>query len=333
MPNIPAIKVENLTKRFGKLVAVDSVSFDVKEGELFGLLGPNGAGKTTIINMMSTLLNPSSGRALVAGFDISKDREAVRRSIGIVFQEPALDSQLTGGENLDFHAMMYGIGKEERKKRIREVLGLLELTPKADVLVDNYSGGMKRRLELARGLIHRPKVLFLDEPTLGLDAQTRSRIWDYIRELNRQHRVTIILTTHYMEEADYLCDRVAIIDYGRIVAFDTPERLKDVLGGDVVTLEVDGNTGALVKHLKNLKWLKTMKEHDGRLNLTMERGDRRIPLLVSIAQKNGIKITAVNLHKPSLQDVFLHFTGKSIREQEASQAEKNLERRRRMRRG
>ncbi len=217
-----AIRVESLTKTFGEMRAVDGVSFSVPSGEIYGLLGPNGAGKTTIINMLSTLLKPTSGRAEVAGYDVGRHRDSVRRSIGIVFQEPALDGKLTGRENLEFHAMMYGLDRETRRRKIDEVLSLVDLSDKAKVLVENYSGGMKRRLEIARGLIHRPRVLFLDEPTLGLDTQTRRRIWDYIRMLNRDTGVTIILTTHYMEEADALCRRVAIMDRGRFVALDTP---------------------------------------------------------------------------------------------------------------
>ena len=325
-----AIKVENLTKKFNGFTAVNNISFTVNKGELFGLLGPNGAGKTTTINMLSTLLNPTSGYAEVAGFDISRDKDDVRRNIGIVFQEPALDNRLTGRENLEFHAMMYGMDKEERRKRIRKVLELVELTDKADELVENYSGGMKRRLEIARGLIHKPKVLFLDEPTLGLDAQTRRHIWDYIKKLNKEG-VTIILTTHYMEEADYLCDRVAIIDHGKIIALDTPKNLKDILGGDVVTLEIKNKhkIEKLMNSLKKLKWIKTMKKHYTNLSLTMEKGEKRIPELISIANKNKINITSVNLHKPSLEDVFLYFTGKTIREKEATQNELNKERMRR----
>jgi len=328
------IKAENLTKWFNGFVAVDHISFSMNQGELFGLLGPNGAGKTTVINMLSTLLKPTSGYAEVAGFDISKNKDDVRGSIGIVFQELALDNRLTGRENLEFHAMMYGIGKEERRKRIKEVLELVELTDKTDVLVEKYSGGMKRRLEIARGLIHKPKVLFLDEPTLGLDAQTRRHIWDYIKKLNKGSEIAIILTTHYMEEADYLCDRVAIIDHGKIVALDTPNKLKDVLGGDVVSLEVERGIEDLMSHLKNLKWVKMIKKHNRFLNLTMEKGEKRIPELINIAQKIGIIVSSVNLRKPSLEDVFLHFTGKTIREQETSHNERSREkmRRRMMRR-
>ncbi len=320
-----AIKVENLTKKFNGLVAVDHLSFSVESGELFGLLGPNGAGKTTTINVLSTLLDPTSGYGEVASFDISRHKDDVRKSIGIVFQEPALDIKLTGKENLEFHAMMYGIGKELRRERIKEVLRLVDLTDKADVLVENYSGGMKRRLEIARGLIHRPKVLFLDEPTLGLDTQTRRHIWDYIRDLNQKSDVTIILTTHYMEEADYLCERVAIIDYGKIVAMDSPSKLKDILGGDVVSLEIEGRSDALLSHLRELDWIKTMASHNNNLSLTMEKGERRIPELINMANKDGVDVVCVHLRKPSLEDVFLHYTGRVIREHELSQNERKRE--------
>ncbi len=318
-----AIFVEKLTRTFDDLTAVDALSFAVPAGELFGLLGPNGAGKTTTINMLSTLLRPTAGRAEVAGFDIVTSRDSVRRSIGIVFQEPALDGKLTGRENLEFHSMMYGLGKAERRERIDEVLRLVELTDKASVLVEKFSGGMKRRLEIARGLIHRPKVLFLDEPTLGLDAQTRRRIWDYIKALNREAGVTIILTTHYMEEADYLCDRVAIMDHGRFAALDSPRALKDLMGGDVVSLEVDGDPVAFLMEFQEVDWVKTRSLHEGEVVLTMERGERRIPEIVLLAQSKGLAVTSVHLRKPSLEDVFLHFTGRTIREREAGAAERN----------
>jgi ABC-2 type transport system ATP-binding protein len=317
------ITVENLTKQFNGLTAVDHIAFSVPEGELFGLLGPNGAGKTTTINMLATLLKPTSGYAEVAGFDVAKSRDSVRKSIGIVFQEPALDSKLTGKENLDFHAMMYNIERDERRRRIDEVLRLVDLTEKASVLVEKYSGGMKRRLEIARGLIHRPKVLFLDEPTLGLDAQTRRLIWDYVKKLNKESRVTIILTTHYMEEADYLCDRIAIMDHGKFVALDAPHKLKDLLGGDVVSMEVEGNSESLMDEIKTLEWIKKYSLHEDVLNLTMEKGERRIPELITMAQGQGITVTCVHLRKPSLEDVFLHFTGRTIREEDSGQGERN----------
>jgi ABC-2 type transport system ATP-binding protein len=318
-----AIKTMNLTKKFDDLVAVNNINLEIKKGELFGFLGPNGAGKTTAINILSTLLDATSGRAEVSGFDVQKDKDNVRRCIGIVFQEPALDGQLTGWENLEFHAMLYGIDKPTRTKKINEVMELVELINKKNVLVDNYSGGMKRRLEIARGLIHRPKVLFLDEPTLGLDAQTRRHIWDYIKDLNKNSDVTIILTTHYMEEADYLCDRIAIIDYGKIVALDTPENLKNVLGGDVISLQVNGKMKLLKKGLETQNWIRSMKEHNGTLSLTVEHGEVLIPKLINFATKKGIDVKSVNLRKPSLEDVFLHYTGKTIREREVTQKDRN----------
>ncbi|MDH5704699.1 MAG: ATP-binding cassette domain-containing protein [Candidatus Aminicenantes bacterium] len=318
-----AIKVEDLTKSFNGLAAVDHISFTVRSGELFGLLGPNGAGKTTTINMLSTLLKSTSGYGEVAGHDISKSKDDIRRSIGVVFQEPALDIKLTGKENLEFHAMMYGLKKKERKERVEEVLKLVELTEKKDVLVENFSGGMKRRLEIARGLIHKPEVLFLDEPTLGLDAQTRHHIWDYIKKLNKEGGVTIILTTHYMEEADFLCDRIAIMDRGKFVAMDIPARLKDILGGDVVSMEIEGKADALIDRINSLEWVKNMTRHNETLSLTMEKGERRIPQLINVARENGVNVTCVHLRKPSLEDVFLHFTGRTIREEEASKTERN----------
>lgn len=292
--------------------AVDHISFNVESGEIFALLGPNGAGKTTAIKMLTTLLKPTSGTAKVAGFDIGKEKDSVRKSIGIVFQEPSLDWRLTGRENLDFHARIYGIGRKAREDRIEEVLKLVELEDKADVVVDKYSGGMKRRLELARCFIHYPKVLFLDEPTLGLDTHTRRRIWDYIRELNDSKGVTIVLTTHHMEEADYLCDRVGIMDRGKIIALDTLKKLKDLIGLDLVSLEMDteGNTEVF----KKLDFVTEFRVYNGFVTLKMERGDLRIPAIMEVARKSGIEIRSVNLRKPSLEDVFLHITGRRIRE-------------------
>ncbi len=314
-----AIRVDGLTKRFKDVKAVDHVSFNVEHGELFGLLGPNGAGKTTTINMLCTLLKPTSGHAEVAGFDVSKNRDMVRNSIGIVFQETALDERLTGRENLDFHSVMYGIPPDVRHRRIDEVLDLVELKEKANVLVEKYSGGMKRRLEIARGLIHRPKVLFLDEPSLGLDAQTRRNIWEYVKKLNEED-VTIILTTHYMEEADYLCDRVAIMDQGRIVAIDTPGSLKDALGGDVLTLEiVDNAKTGLEERLKAMDWVVGIDRREGALDLRVRNADRHLPDVFFEAEKRGVNITAVHLRKPSLEDVYLKFTGRKIREPDEGQ--------------
>ncbi|WP_298669865.1 ATP-binding cassette domain-containing protein [uncultured Methanofollis sp.] len=311
---MPAIRVEGLTKVFGTLVAVDHISFEVADGEIFGLLGPNGAGKTTTISMLTTLLTPTEGTAEVAGADIVRARDRVREQIGVVFQEPALDTNLTGRENLDFHARMYGIGRTEREERIRAVLALVELSDRADALVAEYSGGMKRRLEIARGLIQHPRILFLDEPTLGLDAQTRRHIWEYIRTLNRERGVTVILTTHYMEEADRLCDRVAIIDRGRIAVLDTPEKLKEALGGDAITLSIEGDAEPLLKALAGLPWVKQAGVASGAITLTVEQGERHIPALIAAAGSAGVAVTAVNLRKPSLEDVFIQVTGRSIRE-------------------
>lgn len=317
------IEVKNLTKKFGEFTAVDNISFSVKEGEVFAFLGPNGAGKTTTINMLATLLNPTSGQATVLGFDITKQKDEVRSSIGIIFQDPALDDRLTAKENLDFHARLYGLDKGTRKKRIAEVLDLVDLKEKANIVVKEYSGGMKRRLEIARGLMHYPKVLFLDEPTLGLDPQTRRNIWNYIQELNQKEKITIVLTTHYMEEADYLCNRVAIVDYGKIVELDTPQNLKNILGGDVISMEVFPVKRAL-EIFKKLPWVKKAKEHNSLIDLNIEKGEDKIPLLLKVDQKEEkFKIKSISLRKPTLEDVFLHFTGRTIREEEAKQSDRN----------
>jgi ABC-2 type transport system ATP-binding protein len=255
---INTIEVKALTKIFDRNVkAVDAISFNVKEGEILGFLGPNGAGKTTTLNMLSTLLRPTSGTAIVNGHDIITEPDAVRRSIGYVFQDTTLDIELTGRENLDFHGRLYGLDRNARQQRIKELLELVQLADRADDLVKIYSGGMKRRLEIARGLLHHPKVLFLDEPTLGLDTQTRRSIWEHIQRLNREKNVTVILTTHYTEEADYLCKRILIIDFGKIVVLDTPDNLKARLKGDVVSL-LFKNPEAIEKFrplLESKKWI------------------------------------------------------------------------------
>ena len=308
------IETFGLTKTFNGLTAVDHVSFSVKEGEIFGFLGPNGAGKTTTIKMLTTLLRPTEGTAKICGFDIVKNRNEVRQNIGVVFQEPALDTELTGRENLDFHARMYGLDREKRILRIEEVLELVDLQDKKDVLVKYYSGGMKRRLEIARGLMHFPKVLFLDEPTLGLDTQTRRAIWDYIRKMNKDEKTTIFLTTHYMDEADFLCDRVGIIDHGKIIVIDTIPKLKNAIGNDVITLSCS-QIKKLKSKLEEEKWVKNLKQHDGFLTFGVERGEEKIPLIIEIAQKLNIKIKSINVRKPTLDDVFLHFTGRTMKEE------------------
>jgi ABC-2 type transport system ATP-binding protein len=318
---LQAIEVRGLKKVFGGgIKAVDGIDLKVGEGEIFGLLGPNGAGKTTTIRMLATMTRPTSGRAFVCGTDVTRDSDAVRRCIGIVFQDPAVDDQLTGRENLDFHARMYGIPRKEREERIGEVLELVKLSGRADDLAEKYSGGMKRRLEIARGLMHRPKVLFLDEPTLGLDAQTRRMIWDYIKRLNKAYGITIILTTHYMEEADYLCGRVAIIDNGKILALDEPDGLKDSLGGDVITLRVK-DSAKMASVARSLKGATKVKVHDGSVSVAMANAGRRIPEILKKTEREGLEVESVDLHKPTLEDVFIHFTGKKIREEEAGARE------------
>ncbi|MGD8638579.1 MAG: ATP-binding cassette domain-containing protein [Nitrosopumilaceae archaeon] len=314
-----AIKIKNLTKKFGDFTAVDSINLEIKEGELFGLLGPNGAGKSTTLNMLATMMIPSSGSATINDIEIS-NQDKIRKSIGMVFQDPSLDDDLTGRENLEFHGRMYHMEKNLRTTRIEEVLKLVGLQEKAKFQIKTYSGGMKRRLEIARGLMHHPKILFLDEPTLGLDPQTRRGIWEYIQKLNEDEGLTIILTTHYMEEADYLCDRVAIIDNGKIIALDTPENMKNFLGGDVLKIET--------KELDRLDiilkfdWIKDKKKFDGYLNITVPEGGSAIPAILKAASESGIKIDSVHMIRPSLEDVFIHYTGRTIREQEAENSDR-----------
>lgn len=307
-----AIEVKKLTKVFGKLRAVDSVDFSVNQGEVFGLLGPNGAGKTTTISILCTILKPTDGTAIVNGFDVTRNPSKVRRSIGIVFQEPSIDDRLTGRENLEMHADLYGVPRTEQKKRIDEVLELVELEQRADALMRTYSGGMRRRLEIARGLIHYPKVLFLDEPTIGLDPQTREHIWKYVAALSERESITTILTTHYMEEADRLCDRIAIIDQGKIIALDEPERLKDKLEGDIISVKTTA-VSELRRILEELKLAKDVKEEDGTLKLVVKDGETVLPRLVEAAAGAGIRIESMSIHEPTLDDVFLHYTGREMR--------------------
>ena len=317
------IKTNNLTKKFNDFTAVDHISFSVREGEIFGFLGPNGAGKTTTIKMLTTLLYPTEGSAELSGFDVIKKRDKVRKHIGVVFQEPALDTELTGRENLDFHARIYGLDKDNRKKRAAEVLKLVDLEGKKDVLVKKYSGGMKRRLEIARGLMHYPTVLFLDEPTLGLDTQTRRAIWEYIKKMNKEEKTTIFLTTHYMDEADYLCDRVGIIDQGKILIIDSTQNLKNSVGNDVITLSCS-DIEKLSKHLEKEDWIKKTKQHDSQLTLGVEKGDEKIPAIIEIARTLKILIRSISVRKPTLDDVFIHFTGRTMRDQEPENPMKEM---------
>lgn len=307
------IKTSNLTKKFNNFTAVDNISFSIKKGEIFGFLGPNGAGKTTTIKMLTTLLTPTQGTADVAGYDIIKQRNNVRKSMGVVFQEPALDTELTGAENLEYHARMYGLDRDNRKKRIDDVLKLVNLTDKKDILVKNYSGGMKRRLEIARGLMHFPKVLFLDEPTLGLDSQTRQAIWAYIRKMNKEEGTTIFLTTHYMDEADHLCGRVGIIDHGEILVIDGTTNLKNSIGSDVITLSCS-DMDKLIKKLEEQSWIQKIKKYNEFLTLGVKKGEEKIPIIIELAQKLDIKIKSISVRKPTLDDVFLSYTGRTMRE-------------------
>lgn len=301
-----AIETFDLTKQFKDLTAVDRLNVKIKQGEIFGLLGPNGAGKTTAISMLCTILRPTGGTAAVNGYDVLKEPDDVRKSIGIVFQQPSVDDILTGRENLRLHAMWYGVPKEIRVARIDEVLELVGLKSRQHSLVKTYSGGMRRRLELARGLLHLPKILFLDEPTLGLDPQTREHIWEYIEDLPEKRDMTIMLTTHYMEEADRLCDRIAIIDQGKIIVMDTPERLKQTVGGDIVCLKT-GN--ADIERFKKLKSVSKIEIKDGYIVLTVRNASENLQEILNVAGK----IESVETRPASLNDVFLGYTGKEIR--------------------
>jgi ABC-2 type transport system ATP-binding protein len=294
------------------------LNLKIEYGEIFGLLGPNGAGKTTTISMLCTIINPTSGTARVNGYDIVKEPDKVRKSIGIVFQDPSIDDRLTGRENLEFHAMLYAVPKAIREERIKEVLKLVELEDRANYQVRTYSGGMRRRLEIARGLLHYPKVLFLDEPTLGLDPQTREHIWKYIEELAKRENITIVLTTHYMEEAEKLCNRVAIIDHGVIKALDTPDNLKNTLEGDVIKIKTSNPKSLAAKLFEKGLILKS-SESTGLLNLTVKNGEMLIPKIVEVASEAEASIESIALQKPTLNDVFLHYTGREIRAAEAEQ--------------
>jgi ABC-2 type transport system ATP-binding protein len=306
----PAIVVDGLTKHFDEVEAVRGVDFEVAPGEVFGFLGPNGAGKTTTINMLCTLVRPTSGSASVAGHDVVRERDDVRRNIGLVFQDPTLDNYLTGEQNLKLHAELYGLQRDLVKPRMREVLEMVGLWERKDSPAGTYSGGMRRRLEIARGMLHSPRVLFLDEPTIGLDPQTRRSIWTYIRELKEREEITIFMTTHYMDEAEW-CDRIAIMDQGEIVALDAPDSLKAAVGKDRVMIHTPDDEAAIA----------ALKEHfgidagmaEGAVTFGVPGGEEFVPRLFA---ELGVPIQGVSVHRPTLDDVFMSYTGTTIRDAE-----------------
>jgi ABC-2 type transport system ATP-binding protein len=311
-----AVEVSGLTRKFGSMTAVDHVSFNVMDGELFGFLGPNGAGKTTLIRMLTTLVKPTSGGANVAGYDVTKEPDGVRREIGVVPQAMTSDLDLTGFENMDIYGRFYGISASVRKERIHYLLATVGLAGRANDLVATYSGGM-RRLEIARVLVHRPRILFLDEPTIGLDPQSRRVVWNFLGKLREQDAITIFLTTHYMDEAETLCSRVAIIDSGKIIALGGPEELKSQIpGNDIVSLAVENLSDILVEKVKNLLFVHKVNTEESNIRIYVDNGAQDLPILIDEVKSLGGKVLSATVHEQSLEDVFIHYTGKSIREEE-----------------
>lgn len=310
------LEVKDLKKKYKDKEAVKGVRFNVEKGEIFGFLGPNGAGKSTTINMLSTIIQPSGGEAFVNGYDDVKEKNKVRASIGLIFQENTLDEKLTANENLKLHCKFYGVPKEKREERIQEVLEIVDLSDKRKNIVETFSGGMKRRLEIARGLLHYPRVLFLDEPTVGLDPQTRDHIWEYILRLKEKAGITIFLTTHYMDEAE-ICDRVAVMDHGELIALDTPDALKTNVGGDIIEIETTDNDEA-EKMIKET-YGHEVKRTGEKLTFNVEKGNE---FLVRFVKEFPIDILTVNLRRPTLNDVFLQLTGREIREETVSNGHK-----------
>lgn len=327
-----AIETHNLIKKYGTLTAVDSLNLAIEKGKIFGLLGPNGAGKSTLLSMLCTITTPTSGSAMVNGYDIIMQPEKVRQSIGIVFQSISVDDRLTGRENLKFHAMLYDVPAEQIEGRIDEVLTLLELEDRADTLVKTYSGGMIRRLEMARGLLHYPHILFLDEPTIGLDPQTRDHIWEYIQDLTRKKRgeLTILLTTHYMDEADLLCDDIAIIDHGRITVRDTPKNLKSSIKGEKVIVQTV-SPDILLHALDECEYVLGSEIYPGSIVLKVKNAGKDAPKIMRTAGEAGVVIDSISINEPTLNDVFLHHTGREIRTEETDNFSSQYKRRRRRR--
>jgi len=312
------LNIRGLTKSFdGKSNVVDDVSFSVLEGEIFGFLGPNGAGKSTTINMLTTILRPTSGDATVCGYDLMREQAAVRRSIGVVPQESTADEDLTGLENVLLCADFYGIPRKVSVPRAHGLLSLVELEKEAKRKVSTYSGGMRRRLELASGLINRPKLLFLDEPTLGLDVQTRTAVWEYIRRLKVEFSMTLFMTTHYLDEADSLCDRIALIDRGRILRIGSPRELKDSLGGDIVEIDVEAGAPDLSDSVSRVSHVISVKKTDDQYRVKTELGEQTAPSILEAVSRGGAKVVRISIVKPSLDQVYLEYTGRSIREEHA----------------
>ncbi|MDK2984165.1 ATP-binding cassette domain-containing protein [Thermococcus sp. PK] len=309
-----AIEVENLVKKYGDFEAVKGISFKVKRGEIFAFLGPNGAGKTTTVHVLTTLLKLTSGKAIVAGHDVVKEPMEVRKRIGIVFQDPSLDRELTAYENMYIHGRIYGLGGNELKNKIEELLKFVELWEFRNKPVKYFSGGMQRRLEIARALLHEPEVLFLDEPTIGLDPQTRAHIWDYIKAMKEEHNMTIFLTTHYMDEAEQLADRIAIMDHGKIIAEGTAEELKKLVGNDVIYLKLEAPEDLKCLKAEFIRGCKLLS--DGRVRLEVVNAAEALPKIFDLAKERNVKIVEVTYHRPTLNDVFLYLTGREIRDEE-----------------
>ncbi|MFZ8908258.1 MAG: ATP-binding cassette domain-containing protein [Nitrosopumilaceae archaeon] len=313
-----SIETKSLSKSFGDVKAVDDVSFYVEKGEIFGFLGPNGAGKSTTMMILTTLLKPTLGQALVSGFDVRNNPKQVREKIGYVQQETTVDEYLTGRENLLLQARLNHIPKNEIDSRIDEVLELIELSDKQNEPVVTYSGGMRKRLDIAGGLLHRPKVLFLDEPTVGLDIQTRRKIWEYIKKIHKEFEMTIFLTTHYMEEADQLCDRIGIIDGGKIQVIDSPQNMKSAMGNEVISLSIENTESEklFLSELEKIELIHKINQDQNKITLFASKGTEVIPKIFQISADLGIKIISISLTQPTLDDVFISYTGHEIREEE-----------------
>ena len=330
-----AIKVDSLSKNFEKFKAVDNISFEIEEGEIFGFLGPNGAGKSTTMMILTTLLKPTSGNASVQGFDVVTQAKKVRENIGFVQQEIGVDEYLTGRENLVFQSRISQMPKELVKSRIDEVISLVELEEKQNEAAITYSGGMRKRLDIACGLIHRPRVLFLDEPTVGLDMQTRRKIWEYIRKIHKEFEMTLFVSTHYMEEADKLCDRVGIIDYGKIQVIDTPEIMKNAMGSDMISFSlIDGiaKQDELVTRIKQIEFVNQVTRKQGEITIKSSQCSEVIPKIFQTTSEMNIEIDSLSLNKPTLDDVFISYTGHNLRDDTTQKLNKrkefNLNRRR-----